>query len=109
MSGGSYDYAYTHIADLASALRTEDTGDEEVPRALRRAFKAHLFAVAKAAKALEWVDSGDGDPDARALVEAVVSPQRQIETSIEAANQALEELEESIQRARRRGWIKETP
>lgn len=37
MSGGSYDYAYTHIADLASALRTEDTGDGEVPRDLRRA------------------------------------------------------------------------
>ncbi len=52
MSGGSYDYTYARIEDLAE--RVWDTGNP-----LRDAFKIHLRKVAVACKAIEWCDSGD--------------------------------------------------
>jgi len=54
MSGGSYDYAYGRIHDLADAIR--------LTTALRKAFKKHLHEVADACHAIEWVDSGDCGP-----------------------------------------------
>lgn len=56
MSGGSYDYAYGRIDDLADAIRPTT--------ALRKAFKTHLRKVAEACKDIEWVDSGDCSPGA---------------------------------------------
>jgi hypothetical protein len=51
MSGGSYNYAYSKIEDLA---------DEIIPTTqLRKAFKTHLKKVAKACHDIEWVDSCD--------------------------------------------------
>lgn len=52
MSGGSYDYFYARIDNFADEIR--DTGNP-----LRDAFRIHLGKVAKAAKAIEWADSGD--------------------------------------------------
>ena len=51
MSGGSYDYAYARIRELADDIRPTT--------ALRKAFKRHLHEVAKACEDIEWVDSGD--------------------------------------------------
>lgn len=59
MSGGSYDYAFHKIEDLANDIRPKTP--------LRRAFKTHLHKVAKACQDIEWVDSSDygpGDEDA---------------------------------------------
>jgi len=59
MSGGSYQYAFYKIEELAAEIRPGS--------ALRKAFKAHLVRVAKACHDIEWVDSGDyshGDEDA---------------------------------------------
>ena len=59
MSGGSYDYAYGKIEDLANEIRPTSP--------LRKAFKTHLRKVAKAFHDIEWVDSADyspGDEDA---------------------------------------------
>lgn len=59
MSGGSYDYAYSKIEDLAEAIRPTNP--------LRKAFKRHLKKVAEACHDIEWVDScdsGPGDEDA---------------------------------------------
>jgi hypothetical protein len=49
MSGGSMEYLYRRIEDAEFELNTHE----------RVAFKEHLNQVAKACKAIEWVDSGD--------------------------------------------------
>jgi hypothetical protein len=58
MSGGSYDYAYHRINDLAIEVRkwanTENLSPEA--KALRLRFAEHLDLVSEAAHALEWVD-----------------------------------------------------
>ena len=59
MSGGSYDYAYSKIEDLSMCIRENDNPH-------RVAFKKLLRLCAEAARAIEWVDSGDyapGDED----------------------------------------------
>lgn len=56
MSGGSYDYAYSKIEDLACEIKSRAQTIE------RKAFAAHLEKIAKAAHDIEWVDSGDYGP-----------------------------------------------
>jgi hypothetical protein len=61
MSGGSYNYAFGKIEDLADEIRPTTP--------LRKAFKTHLRKVAKACHDIEWVDSDScdyerGDEDA---------------------------------------------
>lgn len=66
MSGGSYDYAYIKVEDMA-----DRDGLKRSP--LRRAFATHLKKVAKAMHDIEWVDSGDygeGD-DVKAITECL--------------------------------------
>lgn len=55
MSGGSYDYLYMKVDEMAGSLHCGDS-------ALRRAFAAHLRKVAKAMHDIEWVDSCDYGP-----------------------------------------------
>lgn len=55
MSGGSYNYMYSRIDYFVEELRIKDD-----PR--RAAFKRVLKLVSDAAKAVEWVDSGDYGP-----------------------------------------------
>ena len=57
MSGGSYDYAYGRIEELASAIRARSND-----RTDRRVFASLLDVCAKAARAIEWVDSCDYGP-----------------------------------------------
>lgn len=66
MSGGSWDYSYHRVEELASRFSME-----RAP--LRRAFGAHLYKVAKALKDVEWVDSADFCPgDEEAAIRAVL-------------------------------------
>ncbi len=62
MSGDTYNHAYRHLEDLASAIRaraeTELSLTDDV-RALRHEFADRLDLFAKAAHDVEWVDSGD--------------------------------------------------
>jgi len=53
MSGGSLDYIYHKVEDVASQLQNKDNTP------LQRAFAEHLFKVAKALHDVEWVLSGD--------------------------------------------------
>lgn len=58
MSGGSYNYAYRKVNEMAESLNTTTP--------LRKAFKSHLIKVAQAMQDIEWVDSCDyvdGDED----------------------------------------------
>lgn len=52
MSGGSYDYAYSKVDDMADSLLSDKNP-------LRRAFAKHLKLVAAAMHDIEWVDSAD--------------------------------------------------
>jgi hypothetical protein len=99
MSGGSYDYAFGKIEDLAGQIRTTTP--------LRKAFRTHLLKVAKACHDIEWVDScdyGAGDEDeairsclgvdgpALVLAEAVAEAMRvkaELDAAIITANTAL--------------------
>lgn len=67
MSGGHYDYAYFKAEDFSDHIELEDLCDYSA-RELRVAFKQHLLDVANAMKAIEWNDSGDGDPDEQVLI-----------------------------------------
>jgi hypothetical protein len=95
MSGGSYDYAYYRIEELAREIRPTTP--------LRKAFKTLLVKVAKAAHDIEWVDSGDygpGDEDesildclgtnAKALVltEAIQEAEAVLQTLTKAIEEA---------------------
>lgn len=62
MSGGSMDRLYLKIEDA------EFKPENDTP--LRTAFRVHLAKVAATLKAIEWNDSGDGDPDEDALIRA---------------------------------------
>lgn len=55
MSGGSWDYFYMGVKDVASRLMESDAPE-------RVAFGQHLNDVADALHAIEWVDSCDWGP-----------------------------------------------
>lgn len=67
MSGGSYDYAYMRIDDLAADV---DERNREVKSDLRAKFARLLRLCAVAAKDIEWADSGD---TARGSEDAAIS------------------------------------
>jgi hypothetical protein len=68
MSGGSYDYAYQRVRDVADEI--EERHPEE---AKHLAFAAHLRLVATAMRAIEWVDSCDYGPgDDHEAIDAVL-------------------------------------
>jgi hypothetical protein len=67
MSGGHYAYAYGHIERLADDILSEIRDFPERHSrgciTLRIAFAMHLLVVARAARSIEWVDSGDDSED----------------------------------------------
>lgn len=88
MSGGSLDYAFYNLADLAERIYSR----AETPA--HRAFAAHLDKVAEAAKALEWMWSGDTSPgDEVEAIMAVVSQSGVIEEATMQAEKALSDLQ----------------
>ena len=90
MSGGSMNYLY-------SKLEYDGTFDTNTPE--RRAFKAHLVLVAKALHDIEWVDSGDYGPgDENKAIRACLAKTKVLESSIQRAEEALQELEALIER-----------
>jgi hypothetical protein len=97
MSGGSLDYAYAHVSDAASAIRTRRANSP-----LHMAFAAHLDLVAQALRDLEWVLSGDtvagGEVGA---IRAVVSHSEEIGAAIRQAERAQTALASAIDSARR--------
>lgn len=67
MSGGRYDYMYSRIDSLAEEIEIE--GDcSAAPPGVRAAFVELLQRVARAARAIEWNDSMDGDSEEEALI-----------------------------------------
>lgn len=94
MSGGSYDYFYSRVEEIANRIEAKTTA--------RRAFAAHLRLVAQALHDIEWVDSSDyapGDEDAAIL--RVVGPAAILRTAVEDAERARAELDAAIEGARK--------
>lgn len=97
MSGGSYDYAYTRIEQLAWDIRR---GAPDNP--LRLAFADLLERCAKAAHDIEWVDSCDyGREDDIPAIKAALAPvvvnavfTRRLRQQCEATLKALDVLEQ---------------
>jgi hypothetical protein len=97
MSGGSYDYVYGRIKDFAEQIRTTDPAS----RSLRLAFKQHLLLVAKAAHAIEWVDSCDYKTgDEIEYIRAVLAPEAELNAAREEAEKTLRLLQETLERSR---------
>ena len=54
MSGGSYNYAYSRVEDMASEMKMRHATQPTI-----LAFATHLERVAEAMRAVEWADSSD--------------------------------------------------
>jgi hypothetical protein len=94
MSGGSYDYAYTRVQDMAEML----TSAKET--ALRRAFGEHLKKVAVAMQAVEWVDSNDCAPGHEDdPIRACIAPSAELDAARATLAQAIEEANEVLARS----------
>jgi hypothetical protein len=96
MSGGSYDYLYSKVKDMAEAL------DRKGESALRRAFGRHLKLIAEAMYDIEWVDSGDyakGDEE-EAIRKALSneSDMKELAILLEDARETHRKLGEIIER-----------
>ena len=82
MSGGSYDYAFSKLEDLADEIE-KYAHQGKLPlatRDLRLAFAVQLRLMATAAHDIEWVDSGDcSEGDEIEAIRAALGPARQKE------------------------------
>lgn len=63
---------------------------------LRRAMRKHLGKVAAALRAIEWNDSGDGDPDEEQLIRVCLQPTDELAQAREDAAKAKADLEKAI-------------
>jgi hypothetical protein len=82
MSGGSMDYLYGRVEDAQFKLDTP----------LRRAFKKHLSLVSSALRAIEWNDSGDGDPTEDETILACLPSEARFKQAIDEAKAAVAEV-----------------
>lgn len=84
MSGGSMNYLYQRVDDAPFSEHT----------ALRRAFRAHLVLVARAMKAIEWVDSSDcADGTEEEAIRAVIGPHGELRQAIADAHAARDAID----------------
>jgi hypothetical protein len=92
MSGGSYDYFYTKLDDMARSIRLINPE--------RKAFVKHLKKVVKALHDIEWVDSCDYGVNAElpAIMECI-SEREVLSIAVEEAKQICVNLERAIEKA----------
>jgi hypothetical protein len=78
MSGGSMDYLYRRLKDVADELQ------EKSQTPLRRAFGKHLELVSGALHDIEWVDSCDygGGDEIEAIEKALGKPSKEMQIEI---------------------------
>lgn len=87
MSGGSMDYLYARLQDARFHTDSPE----------RKAFRKHIFLVAKALKSIEWNDSGDGDDDEVQNIMACISKTDVLEAVLEDARRVQRELNKVLQ------------
>lgn len=86
MSGGSYNYAFRAVEEMADMMATRHMSPS------RRALHRHLLLVAAAMRAVEWNDSGDG-ADEETAIARVVTRADVLDASREHLTQAIEEAQ----------------
>ncbi len=98
MSGGSWDYFYSRLEEVAARLQ----GEREP---IRVAFGKHLQKCADALHAIEWVDSGDsGEGGEVAAINAALgknTPVLVLDETRKQAEAALSQLTKAIQESRK--------
>lgn len=87
MSGGSMDYLYARVEDARFHTYSPE----------RKAFRKHIFLVAKALKSIEWNDSGDGDDDEVQNIMACISKTDVLKAVLEDARRVQWELNKVLQ------------
>ena len=93
MSGGSLDYLYRRVNEVAAELRSRSHC------AVHSAFATHLDKVAKALHDLEWVWSADyAVGDELDAMRAVISTEDEIGAAVARAEQAVSDLKEALAR-----------
>lgn len=88
MSGGSYNYLYLRVEEVATDPRVRNGGP------VRRAFAKHLDKVAEAMRAIEWVDSCDSSDDTKEIL-ACLGPYAELEELISTAKELTGQLIEA--------------
>lgn len=76
------DYLYQRVQDATFRSSSVE----------RRAFRAHLLLVAKALRAIEWNDSGDGDDSESAAIRACLNSADCLGQAIQDAKRAEDSL-----------------
>ncbi|MDD5459970.1 MAG: hypothetical protein PHF37_11330 [Phycisphaerae bacterium] len=95
MSGGSYNYAYDKVLEMADSLERYSKDP------LRLAFAKHLQKVAVAMHDIEWVDSGDyGEGDEVDAIKAVLGESWK-GMAVEEALAQIDEIREHVAELRR--------
>ena len=91
MSGGSLDYAYCKVEDIASSILSR----AETP--LHKAFAKHLQMVASALHDLEWVWSGDCSPgDEEKSIRKIITRTDELKSATEDARKLIKILSNLI-------------
>lgn len=81
MSGGSYDYLYCKVEEMADRIGNSPE---------RQRFAEHMRRVAKAMHAIEWVDSCDwGKGDEIEAIRAVFDPKANALADVQVAERAM--------------------
>ena len=93
MSGKSLDYVYSHVEDAARILASSKD-------VVHQAFAKHLFKVAEALRAAEWVLSADWPGDDHEAILAVITPRDVLSSLIDDAEQTQAQLQKWIVRAK---------
>ena len=94
MSGGSLDYAYIKINNII-----EDIVRKSNLTPLHKTFVKHLVKVSEALHDLEWMLSGDTSEGSEIdAIREVVTINEELESVIEEAKKAKENLEEVLTR-----------
>lgn len=101
MSGGSYNYAYIQLEEFAGAMKRTG-GCSAAPCHVRQAFAAHLEQCAKAMRAIEWNDSGDGDSDEEMLIRGCLGGAKVLAALIDEAGDVMKRLRTETEHANRR-------
>jgi hypothetical protein len=98
MSGGSYDYAFYRVDDMADAMESRPMTP------IRKAFITHLRKVAGAMKAVEWADSSDTSQEsADEAMRALLHPSCELNAAYELALEAYDNLSTAIRKAEEMG------
>ena len=95
MSGGSLDYGYCKVEEMARSIVERS----RVP--LHIAFAKHLLKVSTALHDLEWLLSSDTSPgDEKKAIMDVITKRDVVDSAIEEARKVLKDLQEAIKQCK---------